>query len=98
MLLFIFIQLIEYAGSPDKLGIGGDWACCYNICKIRNKLTKRLNVFHFSLKTKFFFLQSFVILEEIYKKICMEGVGLERTLREKSRSGLPTKDENVDSA
>ena len=66
--------MIEYAGSPDKLGIGGDWACCYNICKIRNKL------------------------EEIYKKICMEGVGLERTLREKSRSGLPTKDENVDSA
>ena len=69
MLLFIFIQLIEYAGSPDKLGIWGDWVCCYNIGKLRNKLTKRLNFFHFSLKTKIiFFLQSFVSLEEIYKK------------------------------
>ena len=97
MLLFIFIQLIEYAGSPDKLGIWG--IGCVVITLVSLEITnKTLNFFHFSLKTKIIFLQSFVILEEIYKKICMEGVGLEKRFRGKSRSGLPTKDEKVDSA
>ena len=90
MLLFIFIQLIEYAGSPDKLGIGGDWACCYNICKIRNKLTKRLNVFHFSLKTKLFFFTEFCnFRRNILKKYAWKGLVWKERLEENLVLGYP---------
>ena len=73
---------------------------CVVITLVSLEITnKTLKLFPFFAKNKNnFFLQSFVILEEIYKKICMEGVGLEKRFRGKSRSGLPTKDEKVDSA
>ena len=58
MLLFIFIQLIEYAGSPDKLGIWG--IGCVVITLVSLEITnKTLKLFPFFAKNKNYFFTEY---------------------------------------